>query len=301
MPVIFISYRRSDSQDVTGRIYDRLVAKFKREQILKDVDNIPLGVSFPLHLQQMLRKADVVLVVIGPTWTTATDGKGRRRLDDPNDFVRVEVEAALRGKIPVIPILVSNAAMPQVDDLPISMQALASRNGMAVRPDPDFNNDIARLFSGIDHLEKLLNPPSGKAGKGKKDEIPPEAPAKVQEAIAIVPAPFPARAKAKQRSAAPPDSRDERSRGERPTPKGGPTKSGYRPLGFLLAGVGAVVLFGFLGCGISACYFFSGTGTPNVKVPKFDKDKLDSEVKKSFGKEDTSKIPAPGWKDSPAK
>ena len=64
MPVIFISYRRSDSQDVTGRIYDRLVTKFERKQVFKDVDNIPLGVSFPMHLQQVISKASVVLVII---------------------------------------------------------------------------------------------------------------------------------------------------------------------------------------------------------------------------------------------
>jgi hypothetical protein len=255
MPTIFISYRRSDSQDVTGRIYDRLVGKFTKEQVLKDVDNIPLGVSFPLHLQQMLRKADVVLVIIGPAWTTATDAKGRRRLDDPNDFVRVEVEAALRGKIPVIPILVSNATMPQVDDLPKSMQALASRNGMPVRPDPDFNNDIARLFSGIDHLEKLLNPPSGKSAKEKKEEIPAVIPVKVQEAIVVELAPSPVtvkpitKPKAKERPSAHPDANDDRGRDERPRPRRGRRISG-RGLAILFVGVGAVALVLFSGIGI---------------------------------------------------
>jgi hypothetical protein len=156
MPVMFVSYRRTDSQDVTGRIYDRLAGKYGAQRIFKDVDNIPLGVSFPMHLQQVLSKARVVLVIIGPSWTTARDENGKRRLDNPNDFVRVEVECALRGKMPVIPILVSNARMPTADELPRSMQALAARNGMAIRPDPDFNNDINRLFSGIDKLEKLL-------------------------------------------------------------------------------------------------------------------------------------------------
>jgi len=155
MPAIFISYRRSDSQDVTGRIYDRLVAKFERRQVFKDVDSIPLGVSFPMHLEQMLKKANVVLVIIGPTWVTATDEQGRRRLDDPNDYVRLEVEAALRANMPLIPILVSNTAMPKASDVPPSLQKLLLRNGMPVRPDPDFHNDVNRLFTGIDHLQKL--------------------------------------------------------------------------------------------------------------------------------------------------
>jgi TIR domain-containing protein len=159
MPVIFVSYRRSDSQDVTGRIYDRLLTKFSRQQVFKDVDNIPLGVSFPLHLKQMLGKAGAVLIIIGPNWVTATDQQGRRRLDDPGDYVRIEVEAALSANIPVIPVLVSNASMPKASELPLSLQKLVERNGMPVRPDPDFNNDIERLFSGLEHLEKLRNPP----------------------------------------------------------------------------------------------------------------------------------------------
>jgi hypothetical protein len=116
MPTIFVSYRRSDSQDVTGRIYDRLVSKFTQKQIFKDVDSIPLGVSFPAHIRQLLSKASVVLVVIGPDWVTAEDEHGRRRLDDPSDFVRLEVELALRADMPVIPVLVSNASMPQVSE-----------------------------------------------------------------------------------------------------------------------------------------------------------------------------------------
>lgn len=168
MPVIFLSYRRADSQDVTGRIYDRLIFKFSPKQVFKDVDNIPLGVSFPMHIKQMLSKATAVLVIIGPDWTTATDEQGCRRLDDPNDFVRVEIEVALRANLPVIPILVSNAKMPKASDLPPSLQKLLSRNGMAVRPDPDFNRDVARLFTGIEHLERIVSAKPAKLTKSKE-------------------------------------------------------------------------------------------------------------------------------------
>jgi hypothetical protein len=184
MPIIFISYRRSDSQDVTGRIYDRLVGKFTPKQVFKDVDNIPLGVSFAMHIQQMIGKANVALVIIGPSWLTATDEQGRRRLDDPGDFVRVEVESALRAGMPVVPVLVANAAMPKVSELPKSMQKLVARNGIAVRPDPDFNNDIARLFSGIGHLDKLLKTQAGKTSESKKDAAP--------DAVAPIPPVVPA-------------------------------------------------------------------------------------------------------------
>jgi hypothetical protein len=123
MRVIFISYRRSDSDDVTGRIYDALSSKFSEEQVFMDFDKIPLGVSFPQYLKSQLAKAEVVLVIIGPKWAEATDKQGRRRLDDPKDWVRVEVETALRSKIPVIPILVSRATLPKEDELPESLRA----------------------------------------------------------------------------------------------------------------------------------------------------------------------------------
>jgi hypothetical protein len=164
MPVIFISYRRSDSQDVTGRVYDRLVAKFTPKQVYIDVDNnnIPLGVSFPARIKQLLGKANVVLVIIGPSWVNATNEEGVRRLDDENDFVRMEVEIALRANMPVIPVLVSNACMPAAADLPPSMHKLLERQGIPVRPGHDFNNDMVRLFSGIDYLDERLKIEAGK-------------------------------------------------------------------------------------------------------------------------------------------
>jgi formylglycine-generating enzyme required for sulfatase activity len=155
MSVLFMSYRRSDSQDVTGRIYDRLVAKFPKKQVFRDIDNIPLGITFPVHLKRVLGKCDVVVVIIGRDWVTATDSQGRRRLDDPNDFVRIEVEAALRAQVPVIPVLVSNASMPLADELPLSIRSLVTRNGIAVRPDPDFGHDMDRLIRGIEQVLKL--------------------------------------------------------------------------------------------------------------------------------------------------
>ncbi len=174
MPALFISYRRSDSQDVTGRIYDRLLAKFTQKQVFKDVDSIPIGVSFPAHIKQMLGKTGVVLVIIGPNWLHAKDEHGNRRLDDPKDYVRLEIEIALRGSIPVVPVLVSNARMPLESELPQSIQPLALRNGTAIRPDPDFNNDMVRLLAELDRLDKLLNAESGKPPQPKLPIIRPE-------------------------------------------------------------------------------------------------------------------------------
>jgi ABC-type iron transport system FetAB ATPase subunit len=95
MPSIFISYRRSDSQDVAGRIYDRLAQHFGKEAIFKDVDDIPGGEDFRIFLQTTLQQCKVVLAIIGPDWVNALDEQGRRRLDNPADWVRVEIEEAL--------------------------------------------------------------------------------------------------------------------------------------------------------------------------------------------------------------
>src|SRR5262245_11905742 len=127
-PTVFISYRRSDSGDVTGRIHDRLAARLGRERVFTDVDSIPLGVDFRAHVSGILDRTDCMLVVIGRDWLSAADGTGRRRLDDPADLVRVEIEVALARGLPVIPLLVQGAAMPSEDDLPTSIRDLAFRN-----------------------------------------------------------------------------------------------------------------------------------------------------------------------------
>lgn len=152
MPRIFISYRRADSQTITGRIYDSLATAFGEAQVFKDVYNIPAGVDFRAALAREVGMADVVLVVIGPSWVALTDDTGQRRLDDPNDYVRIEVEQALqRATTLVVPVLVGGAAMVRAADLPESLSELAYRNAAVVRDDPDFRRDIAQL---IDHIKK---------------------------------------------------------------------------------------------------------------------------------------------------
>ncbi|MFN8003725.1 MAG: TIR domain-containing protein [Acidobacteriota bacterium] len=150
---IFISYRRQDSNDVTGRIYDRLIAKFGKQAVFKDVDSIPLGVDFREVLSQSVGQCAVLLAVIGKQWLTVEADGGQRRLEDSADFVRIEIEAALQRNIPVIPLLVQQAAMPREDLLPESLKKLAYRNAIHIRPDPDFHPDMDRLIKGIElHL-----------------------------------------------------------------------------------------------------------------------------------------------------
>jgi hypothetical protein len=153
--MIFISYRREDSADISGRIYDRLADHFGNAAVFKDVDDIPLGVNFKTYLNDIVKQCAVELVVIGPQWLDVTDRSGRRRLDDPTDFVRIEVEAALRRDIPIVPLLAQGASMPGQDRLPPGMAELTYRNGIPVRPDPDFHRDMDRL---IRELEKYVLP-----------------------------------------------------------------------------------------------------------------------------------------------
>src|SRR5215510_7013524 len=147
---IFISYRRQDSGDVTGRIYDRLVQHFGKEAIFKDVDSIPLGVDFREFLGDAVGKCNLLLAVVGRQWLNSQNESGARRLDDSRDFVRIEIESALQRDIPVIPLLVQGAGVPAENDMPSSMRALVYRNALSIRPDPDFHHDIDRLIKGVE-------------------------------------------------------------------------------------------------------------------------------------------------------
>jgi hypothetical protein len=150
---IFISYRRTDSADISGRIYDRLVGRFGKAAIFKDVDSIPLGVDFKENLEKKVSECNILLAIIGDRWLEASDSVGRNRLDDPRDFVRIEIETALARNIPVIPLLVRGAVIPAEEKLPISLKKLFYQNGIQIRPDPDFHRDMERL---IFYLEKYL-------------------------------------------------------------------------------------------------------------------------------------------------
>ena len=140
---IFISYRREDSQDVTGRIYDRLHQKFGHAEIFKDVDSIPIGEDFRGFLEQNVVGCRVLLVIIGSRWVD------NPRLQQEGDFVRVEVEYGLSLGITVVPVLVGNTAMPSPDQLPDTLKELAFRNAIPLRPDPDFNRDIDKLINWL--------------------------------------------------------------------------------------------------------------------------------------------------------
>ena len=150
---VFISYRRKDSQYIADRIYDWLVPEFGPDNVFKDVDAIPLGRDFRRILQDAVARCDVLLVVIGPRWLGETDAAGRRRVDDPGDWVRIEIETALERDIPVIPLLVDGASFPHREDLPPSLQELVYRHGTPLRPDPDFRPDMGRVIRALRKTE----------------------------------------------------------------------------------------------------------------------------------------------------
>src|SRR5271155_5217604 len=150
MTRITISYRRSDSGVIAGRIFDRLVAHYGRNSIFRDIDSIPPGVDFRLHIDRVLSQSDIVLALIGPRWIGTRAGQSR--LNDEADPVRVEIETALRKGVPLIPVLVLRASMPQVVQLPDSLRDLAYRNAVHVDADQDFDAHMSRLIRAMDGL-----------------------------------------------------------------------------------------------------------------------------------------------------
>src|SRR5262249_52900313 len=129
---IFLSYRRSDSMSASGRLYERLAAQYSRANVFKDIDSIPGAADFRAAILQTVSQCALHRVVSGQHWLEARDERGRRRLDNPADLVRLEIEAALENDVPVMPVLVEGASMPPKAMLPQSLQQLAARQAVVV-------------------------------------------------------------------------------------------------------------------------------------------------------------------------
>jgi hypothetical protein len=153
MTRIFISYRRQDTRQIAGRVFDRLEAHFGRDHVFMDIDSIPFGVDFHDYLDEQVARAETVLALIGPGWADARDEAGKRRLDNPDDFVRIEIEAALRRGIPLGAVLIDGAPMPRPEQLPEDMRALCRRNAAPVDSGRDFHVHMSRLIADLErHL-----------------------------------------------------------------------------------------------------------------------------------------------------
>jgi rhodanese-related sulfurtransferase len=153
MPKITLSYRRKDSDAITGRIRDRMVEHFGQKAVFMDIDSIPLGIDFRKQIQEVLRENQVLLAVIGPNWTGPV-ANGPARIFDPSDPVRIEVETALRSGIPTIPVLVGGATMPSPAELPDSLKELPFYNAAEVSSGLDFHAHVDRLIRAVEQITK---------------------------------------------------------------------------------------------------------------------------------------------------
>jgi uncharacterized protein YecT (DUF1311 family) len=151
MAKIAISYRRSDSQDITGRIFDRLAQQYGRDTVFRDIDSIRPGIDFRTQIADALTATDVLLVIVGPRWLGRGEGVASR-MDNESDPVRVEVEMALKRDIPVIPVLVSGMKMPEAGQLPASLKDFAFRHAVEVDGRRDFDHHIDGLIRTLDQF-----------------------------------------------------------------------------------------------------------------------------------------------------
>lgn len=152
MSRVFVSYRRDDTQGEAGHLLADLRRRFGDERVFMDIAGIGPGEEFGQAIERAIAGCSVILVLIGRTWIEARDAQGQRRLNDPNDWVRLEVQAALQGQRLVIPVLVQGAAMPAEHDLPESMRPLARRNAhemSARRWDFDFDSLAQTLETAL--------------------------------------------------------------------------------------------------------------------------------------------------------
>src|SRR5437764_7298748 len=174
--MIAISYRREDSLPIAGRLYDRLQAKFGKENVFMDFDSIPPGMDFREQIKQMIERSKLVIAIIGRHWLREQPDASRR-IDNPADFVRLEIAYALQRGIPVIPVLVNNAPMPPPEKLPREIEGLAFRNALTLDTGIDFHHHADRLIAGV----------------GKAMDIAPRRPRKVPEPTLPTASPRPRR------------------------------------------------------------------------------------------------------------
>ncbi len=151
MPKIVISYRRSDMAAMAGRIFDRLTTHYGNDAVYMDVDSVPFGTDYRSHFRQTMERADVLIAVIGANWL-GRDGVGAVRMLKDADPVRVEIETALERQIPIIPVLIDGAKMPESSELPTSFGNFAYLNAAEVESGRDFHAHMERLTAAIDRI-----------------------------------------------------------------------------------------------------------------------------------------------------
>ena len=159
---VFISYRREDSAYAAGWLYDRLRERLGSGAIFKDIDNLRAGDDFVAEIVAAVQSSRVVLALIGKDWAMARDAAGARRLDDPDDFVRVELETALERGVRIIPVLVMGARMPAIDELPASLAPVVHRHALELSSGR-FDGDVGGI---LDAVQASLTDAPGRGGPG---------------------------------------------------------------------------------------------------------------------------------------
>ncbi|MBX3063139.1 MAG: SUMF1/EgtB/PvdO family nonheme iron enzyme [Anaerolineae bacterium] len=168
MSKIFISYRRGETIDITGRIYDWLIKYFGKAAIFRDLNAIPYGANFRRYISQSLHTCNVMLLIIGKEWVDMKGEDGQRRLDDAGDAVRLEIEEAIANKLTIIPVLVQGAKMPKATQLPPTIREVTNLNAIEVASGADFPQHIIRLVTTLQLFVKMPNK-GGKASRKAGD------------------------------------------------------------------------------------------------------------------------------------
>lgn len=157
-PMVFMSYRRGDTGGYAAHLADNLVHHYGEENVFRDVDSISPGEDFYAKIRAEVESCDVALVLIGKGWLSAVDDDGGRRLDNPRDFVRLEIEAALTKQVPIIPVLFQGARMPREEELPDAIRDLSRRNALDI---PDSLDGRARAVEKLmDSIVRTMSPPA---------------------------------------------------------------------------------------------------------------------------------------------
>jgi hypothetical protein len=185
--VIMISYRRSDSGPITGRICDRLRTHFGSDRVYMDVDSVPIGIDYRAHINDFMSGCDVLLAVIGPHWLGIGE-VGKRRIDDPTDLVHLEVANALKRNVLVIPLLIDRTDMPGPKDLPEDLKDLTFRNALRVDGGVDFHHHVDRLTTAIEAAIRKRTGPAHRvaAEKATAPHASREAASKSSEDYAVL-------------------------------------------------------------------------------------------------------------------
>jgi hypothetical protein len=172
---VFISYRREDTEGQARALFQDLVTRLGRDSVFMDVDSIGLGRDFRAVLQERLTTCDLMLALIGRDWIDGKDKSGRRRLENPGDFVRIEIATALKRNIPVTPLLLHGAQMPSAEQLPEDLSDLAYRNGFELSHNR-WESDVQELFKRLGLVTRNDTPSGAKTDSGAPTRQPAKKP-----------------------------------------------------------------------------------------------------------------------------